>query len=170
MALLMVAATAFSAIATWRTYQVSELIFAVSDRPFIGVQQASFERTDSAQPAIAIEFRNFGPIPADDAVLTVIPLLDGKPIPPRESEMSARNQGVVSPGVPHFFYVFLIPEEYKKAISGAARLMLQLSVEYKGPALRRHYCYRENVAYDYRTATFRAAGGTSRCGNTNEVF
>jgi hypothetical protein len=169
MALLMVAATAFSAVATWRTYQVSELIFAVSDRPFIGVQQASFERTDTEQPAIVIEFRNFGPIPADDAILTVIPLFDGKPIPPRAGEMSARNQGVVSPGVPHFFYVFLIPEEYKKALSGAARLLLQLSVEYKGPALGRRYCYHENVAYDYRTGTFRAAGGSSHCGNT-DVF
>src|ERR1700676_3668879 len=114
MALLMVAATAFTAIATYRTYQVSELIFAISDRPFIGVQKVSFERTDTEQPAIVVDFRNFGPIPADDAIVTVTPALDGKPVPPHDGETSVSNQGVVSPGVPHFFYVFLLPEENKK--------------------------------------------------------
>src|ERR1700736_4953634 len=74
MALLMVAATAFTAIATYRTYQVSELIFAISDRPFIGVQKVSFERTDTEQPAIVIDFRNFGPIPADGAIFRVVRL------------------------------------------------------------------------------------------------
>ncbi len=49
MALLMVAATTFTALATWRTYKVSELIFAISDRPFLGVQQVTFERVDTAE-------------------------------------------------------------------------------------------------------------------------
>jgi hypothetical protein len=169
MALLMVAATAFTAIATWRTYEISELIFAMSDRPFIGVQKVSFERTDTEQPAIVVDFRNFGPIPADDAIITVTPLLDGKPIPPHDGEMSVSNQGVVSPGVPHFFYVFLIPDEYKKAVSGAARMMVRITVEYKGPELGRRYCYLEKLFYDFHTSTFRHAGGTTHCGNT-DVF
>jgi len=169
MALLMVAATAFTALATWRTYQVSQLIFAVSDRPFIGVQKVSFERTDTEQPAIVVDFRNFGPIPADDAIITVTPLLDGKPLAPHDGEMSVSNQGVVSPGVPHFFYVFLIPEEYKKAISGAERLMVRINVDYKSPSLERRYCYLEKLFYDFRTSTFRHAGGSTHCGNT-DVF
>jgi hypothetical protein len=167
MALLMVAATAFSAFATWRTEQVSELIFAISDRPFIGVEKVSFDRTDTEQPAIVVDFRNFGPIPADDAILKVMPLLDGKPIPPRDGEMTDSNQGVISPGVPHFFYAFLLPEEYKKAVSGVARLMVRVSVEYKGPELRRQYCYLEKLFYDFHTNTFRHAGGNTRCGNTD---
>ena len=167
MALLMVAATAFTALATWRTYQVSQLIFAISDRPFIGVQKVSFERTDTEQPALVVDFRNFGPIPADDAIITVTPLLDGKPIPSHDGEMTVSNQGVVSPGVPHFFYVFLVPEEYKKAVSGAARLMVRINVEYKSPSLERRYCYLEKLFYDYRTSSFRHAGGTTHCGNTD---
>ena len=169
MALMMVAATAFTAFATWRTEKVSELIFAISDRPFIGVQKVSFERTETEEPAIVVDFRNFGPIPADDAIVTVTPLLDGKPIPPRDGEMPDNNQGVVSPGVPHFFYVFLMPEEYKKAVSGAARLMVRINVEYKGPELQRRYCYIEKLFYDFHTGTFRHAGGTSHCGDT-DVF
>src|ERR1019366_2288278 len=167
MALLMVAATAFTALATWRTYQVSQLIFAISDRPFIGVQKVSFERTDTEQPALVVDFRNFGPIPADDAIITGTPLLDGKPIPSHDGEMTVSNQGVVSPGVPHFFYVFLVPEEYKKAVSGAARLMVRINVEYKSPSLERRYCYLEKLFYDYRTSSFRHAGGTTHCGNTD---
>lgn len=169
MALLMVAATAFAAFATWRTYRVSELIFAISDRPFIGVQQVTFERTDTAEPAIVVDFRNFGPIPADDAIVTVKALLDGKPITPRDGEMSTIDQGVVSPEVPHFFYVFLVQDEYKKAVSGAARLLVRVNIEYKGPALDRQFCYNKKVFYDYHIATFRPAGGSSTCGTT-DVF
>src|SRR3984957_11384812 len=84
MALMMVAATAFTALATWRTYKVSELIFAISDRPFLGVEKVTFERTDTAEPAIVVDFRNFGSIPADAAIVTGTALLDGTPIPPRD--------------------------------------------------------------------------------------
>ena len=169
MALMMVAATAFTALATWRTYKVSELIFAIQDRPFLGVQQVSFERTDTAEPVIVVDFRNFGPIPADAAIVTVTALLDGKPVPPRDGEMATIDQGVVSPQIPHFFYVFLAPEEYKRAASGAARLMVRISIEYKGPALDRRFCYLKKLFYDFHTTTFRPAGGSSTCGNT-DVF
>jgi hypothetical protein len=169
MALMMVAATAFTALATWRTYKVSELIFAIQDRPFLGVQQVTFERTDTAEPAIVVDFRNFGPIPADGAIIAVSALFDGKPLPPRADEGSASDQGTVSPGVPHFFYLFLLSDEYKKVVSGAAHLMVRVSMEYKGPALDRRFCYMKHLFYDSHTGTFRPAGGSSVCTNT-DVF
>src|SRR6266849_3870448 len=43
MALLMVAATAFSAFATWRTAQVTNLLFSIAERPYIGVQRTTFD-------------------------------------------------------------------------------------------------------------------------------
>ena len=61
MALMMVAATAFTALATWRTYKVSELIFAISDRPFLGVQRVTFERTDTAEPGNCRRFPKLRP-------------------------------------------------------------------------------------------------------------
>lgn len=167
MALMMVAATAFTAFATWRTYKVSELIFAIQDRPFIGVEKVTFERTDTPEPAIVVDFRNFGPIPADDAMVTVVALLDGKLIPPRNGEMSTMDQGVVSPQIPHFFYVFLQSDEYKKSIDGTAHLMVRVTVEYKGPALDRRFCYLKKMVYDFHSATFRPAGGSSTCRNTD---
>jgi hypothetical protein len=169
MALMMVAATAFTALATWRTYKVSELIFAIQDRPFLGVQRVTFERTDTAEPAIVVDFRNFGPIPADGAIIAVSALLGGKPLPPRDGEGTASDQGTVSPGVPHYFYFFLLSDQYKEAISGAAHLMVRVRMEYKGPALDRRFCYMKNLFYDSHTGTFRPAGGSSVCTNT-DVF
>jgi hypothetical protein len=169
MAIMMVAATAFTALATWRTYRVSELIFAIQDRPFLGVQKVTFERTDTEMPAIVVDFRNFGPIPADDALVNVVALLDRKRIPSRDGEMPDSNQGVVSPQIPHFFYVFLLPDEYKRAISGDGHLKLFISMEYKGPTETRTFCYNKKVFYDTHSASFRPAGGSSTCGNT-DVF
>ncbi len=169
MALMMVAATAFTALATWRTYKVSELIFAISDRPFLGVDKVTFERTDSPEPVIVVDFRNFGPIPADGAIIAAEALLDGKPIPPHDGEGTASDQGTVSPGVPHFFYLFLNSDEYKRIISGGVHLMVRVSIEYKGPALDRRFCYVKKLFYDSHTSTFRPAGGNANCTNT-DVF
>src|SRR5215471_11422147 len=47
LAVLMVIATGFSAFATWRTAQVTSLVFAIADRPFMGVAKLDFEATDS---------------------------------------------------------------------------------------------------------------------------
>lgn len=163
MALLMVAATAMTAFATWRTYRISDLILQVSERPFLGVQQVTFERTDTAAPLIVVDFRNFGPIPAETTSIAVTALLDGKQIPPRDGEMTDANQGVVAPGVPHFFYVFLQKDEYQRSVSGAAQLMVQVSMVYRGPALGRTFCLTKKVFYDYHVAGFRPDGGSSEC-------
>lgn len=78
MALLMVLATFFSAYATWRTSQVTSLIFAIANRPYLGVQQVTFEAVDTQRPTIVINFRNFGSIPALDAIVSVHAVVDGK--------------------------------------------------------------------------------------------
>src|SRR5579863_6046192 len=78
MAILMVLATFFSAYATWRTAKVTSTIFAVADRPFLGVQQVAFEGTDPAHPKIVVGFRNFGSIPALDAIVSAHAVVDGK--------------------------------------------------------------------------------------------
>src|SRR5579863_1064890 len=76
MALLMVLATFFSAYATWRTALVTSAIFAVADRPFLGVQQVTFEGTDTSHPQILVNFRNFGNIPALDAIVSAHAVID----------------------------------------------------------------------------------------------
>lgn len=167
MAILMVAATAFTAFATWRTAEVTSLVFAVSDRPFIGVEKVEFERADSGHPQIVVDFRNFGHIPAADALVSVHVLLDGKEVKPEEGEMDTVDHGVVSPGVPHFFYAFLDSDNYKSVVAGSSHLMVRVNIEYKGPELARRYCYAEKVVFDHRVASFRHVGGTDKCANTD---
>ena len=59
MAILMVLATFFSAYATWRTAKLTSTIFAVADRPFIGVQQVAFVGTDAQHPMICGQLQKF---------------------------------------------------------------------------------------------------------------
>jgi hypothetical protein len=93
MALLMVAATAFSAYAAWRTAQVTSHIFALEERPFIGIEGVTFEQGDTANPRAVVEYRNFGKIPASGAIITVIALADGKRVAETPNEMSSISAG-----------------------------------------------------------------------------
>ncbi|HVB78712.1 MAG TPA: hypothetical protein VNE82_02045 [Candidatus Binataceae bacterium] len=162
MALLMVAATAFSAYATWRTAQVTSHIFAMEERPFIGVERVTFEQGDTPNPRAVVEYRNFGKIPASGAILTVIALADGKRVAELPNEMSSISAGVLSPSVPHFFYRYFPVETYKSIVSGKTSLMLHVRAEYRGPG-GETFCYTERLVFDYRSAGFRPAGGTDRC-------
>ena len=117
----MVLATFFSAYATWRTALVTSTIFAVADRPFLGVQQISFQETDTQHPTIVVNFRNFGSIPALDAIVGAHAVIDGKVIKAPADIMSEMNAGILSPNVPHSFYVFIPPEKY----AGGGRRQIQ---------------------------------------------
>src|SRR5579863_6539841 len=112
MAVLMVLATFFSAYATWRTALVTNTIFAVADRPFLGVQQVSFETIDRQHPTIAVNFRNFGNIPALDAIVGAHALIDGKMVKASADNLSEINAGILSPNVPHTFYLFIPLDQY----------------------------------------------------------
>lgn len=162
MALLMVAATAFSAYAAWRTAQVTSHIFALEERPFIGIERVTFEQGDTANPRAVVEYRNFGKIPASGAIIAVVALADGKRVTDSPNEMSSISAGVLSPSVPHFFYRYFPVETYKSIVSGKSSLMLDVRAEYRGPG-GEAFCYSERVVFDYRSAGFRPAGGTDRC-------
>ena len=111
MAVLMVLATFFSAYATWRTARVTSAIFAVSDRPFLGVQSVGFEATDSEHPMIAVDFRNYGSIQALSAIVGARALIDGKPVKDPEYPMTETEAGILSPNVPHAFNLTLPREQ-----------------------------------------------------------
>lgn len=166
LALLMVAATAFSAYAAWRTAQVTSHIFAVEERPFIGIERVTFERGDTPNPRAVVEYRNFGKIPASGASIAVTALADGRRIAQSPNEMSSISAGMLSPGVRHFFYTHLPVDTYKSIVSGKVNLMIDVRAEYKGPG-GAAYCYTERVIFDYRSTDFRPAGGTDRCGQSN---
>jgi hypothetical protein len=162
MALLMVAATAFSAYAAWRTAQVTSHIFALEERPFVGIERATFEQGEPPNPRAVVQYRNFGKIPASGAIVTVIALVNGKRVADSPNEMSSVSEGVLSPGVLHFFYTYFPVDTYKSVVAGKASLMLDARAEYKG-AGGEPYCYTERMVFDYRSAGFRPVGGTDRC-------
>ena len=164
MAVLMVLATFFSAYATWRTALVTSTIFAVSDRPFLGVQQLAFQGTDTRNPAIVVSFKNFGSIPALDAIVGARALVDGKMVKTPADRMSETEPGILSPNVPHFLYVFIPPDKYQAVTSGESHLQIRVRMLYKGPALQTQLCYFERFVYDSRVSLFQAAGGTDKCG------
>jgi hypothetical protein len=164
MAVLMVLATFFSAYATWRTALVTSTIFAVSDRPFLGVQQLAFQGTDTQNPAIVVSFKNFGSIPALDAIVGARALVDGKMVKTPADRMSESEAGILSPNVPHSLYVFIPPDKYQAVTSGESHLQVRVKMLYKGPALQTQLCYFERFVYDSRVSLFQAAGGTDKCG------
>ena len=164
MAILMVLATFFSAYATWRTALVTSTIFAVADRPFIGVQQVAFSGTDPQHPVISVNFRNFGSIQALDTIISVHAVVDGKVVRLPAGTMSEMDAGIVSPNVPHDFYVFIPVEKYQAVAAGKSNLQVHVKVLYKGPAHQVQLCYFERFAYDLRVNVFMASGGTDKCG------
>jgi hypothetical protein len=168
MALLMVAATAFSGWAAWRTARVTALIYSTSERPFLGVERVSLESSDSDHPAIVVEFRNFGRVPAADAIVGVHALVNGKLVQPPDGEMGEIEAGIVSPTVPHFFYAVIPTDAYRKVVDGTANLMVRVRMEYKGPELGDRYCYFEKIVYDRYRKSFHLAGGSDKCGS--DVF
>ncbi len=168
MAILMVLATFFSAYATWRTAMLTSTIFAVADRPFLGVQKVTFEATDTQHPMILVNYRNFGSIPALDAIVAVYAVVDGKVVKPVPDAMSAKDAGILSPSVPHYFYISLPPEKYQAVAAGKSNLQVHVRMIYKGPAHEKQLCYFERFAYNFGVGIFQASGGDDRCGT--DVF
>jgi hypothetical protein len=168
MAILMVLATFFSAYATWRTALVTSSIFAVADRPFLGVQQVSFEGADTQHPVVVVSFRNFGSIHALDSIVGARALVDGKMVKDPANAMSEMDAGILSPNVPHTFYVFIPPAQYQAVAAGKSNLQVHVKMLYKGPSHQQQLCYFERFVYDSRVNVFQAAGGTDRCGT--DVF
>jgi hypothetical protein len=169
MAVLMVLATGFSAYATWRTAQVTRMVFAVSDRPFMGVQSVNFEQPASPIPRVAVVFKNFGRIPALDGFVSVHSVIDGKLVKSTDGDMTTMDTGVLLPGLEHYFYNDLTPDLYQAVVSGKSKMQVHVRILYKGPAQANQFCYFERIFYDQHSATFRAGGGSDRC-EGNPVF
>jgi hypothetical protein len=98
----------------------------------------------------------------------VVALVDGKRLADSPNEMSSVSAGVLSPGVPHFFYTYVPIDAYKSVLAGKMSLMLHVRAESKGPG-GEPFCYTERVVFDYRSAGFRPAGGTDHC-QQSDIF
>src|ERR1700691_228747 len=107
MTFMIVAATICSAFATWRTAQVTSLLFAVTERPYVGVEDASMDASDEQNARIAINFRNFGHVSAGDGVARIAVVVNGRPSFDSGAASATNNVGMISPTVRHSFFRFV---------------------------------------------------------------
>ncbi len=156
-AILMVAATAFSGFATWRTSIISEQIMKSSERPYIGVQSIELNNDAADDPEVAVDYRDFGHIPADGVRVRGELLIDGQRL-----AVVTKSVGIMSPQVPHVIFLHLSKERLEAAMHGQTTLGAQFLARYQNP-VGREFCYCELFKYSRHGGIFEAVGGTSRC-------
>jgi hypothetical protein len=159
MAVMMVLATGFSALATWRTATIADAIYRASERPYFGVEKVYFESSQPSDARVVVQFQNFGPVPADDVVVGEQLSLDGRPL---TNGSYSRDAGVISPGVPHEIRVRVTEGDHQAVIAGRAQLAVEVKARYRDSSLRTH-CYLERFVYYPDSDHFDASGGSARC-------
>ena len=164
-ALLLVLATSIQAFAAWRIYLVTNEMLQVSDRPYVGVQHVTLDVSDPQIPKVVVEYRNYGTVAAEDAVLERWVTVDGNPTagPVHDEKIQL---GVLSPEVPHFSYQLLPPADIRPILEGKSALVASVKFSYTD-ALSARFCYRMRFHYDRYLKAFQVAGGSARCEVTN---
>ena len=150
MTALMVLATVFSAIATWRTSSIAEWIYLASERPYLGVESVRLDDSRPGAPRVIVDYRNFGHLSSDETVIDSRVLVDGDPVAGGAERLQA---GILSPNVPHVVYRNLPPERYAAIVAGKAALEVDVRASYRGFD-RRRLCYYERFAYAADAARF----------------
>lgn len=167
MTVMMVVATAFSAFATWRTAHVTNLLFSVAERPYIGVQGVSIDSIDADFARVVVDCRNFGNVSAKGAVVRVRVTIDGKDPPNTTLVAETENIGIVSPTVPHRIFRYIPKNLFDQVIEGRSRMVVRVLSTYLGPD-DRPFCYNELLSYDRRSGDFIPNGGNDQC--SGQVF
>jgi hypothetical protein len=167
MTLMMVVATGFSAFATWRTAQVTNLLFSVAERPYMGVEQVTVDGTDGQFARVVVDCRNFGQVQATGGVAQIGVTVDGKPLPQTSRVSEIQNIGIVSPTVPHRIFHFVPIDLFNQVRAARARMIVNVNFTYRGPD-QRPFCYSKLFSYDSRSADFIPTGGTDKC--SGEVY
>jgi hypothetical protein len=159
MAVLMVAATAFSGYATWRTAGIAQALYRASERPYIGVQRVWMDHSATHGVRVAVEYRNYGHVPAENTDVVERVFVDGHPVPSAQRELAA---GIISPSVPHFLRVHLDDATGAAVASGKSSLIAIVTASYNSAAGHK-LCYLERFKYSPDLDSFDADGGSPRC-------
>jgi ATP-dependent Clp protease adapter protein ClpS len=167
MTVMMVVATVFSAFATWRTAHVTNLLFAVAERPYIGVQQVALDRVEADAGRVMVDCRNYGNVPANGAVVRVGVAIDGKPLPESNLAEQTENIGILSPTVPHHIFRYVPQAMFEATRAGRSRMIVRILINYSGPD-QRLFCYSKLLTYDPRSGDFLPNGANDQC--NGQVF
>jgi len=159
MTALMVGATIFTGIATWRTASIADWIYLASERPYLGVESVRLDSSKPNEPRLVIEYRNFGHLSSDNTVIDTRLIIDSAVITAESRRLEA---GILSPDVPHLIYRHLPPAKYGAIVDGSATLEVDVEATYRGVD-RRQLCYFERFRYMADATRFEVQGGTSHC-------
>jgi hypothetical protein len=163
MAIMMVLATAFSAIATWRTASITNLLVSIAERPYVGVQRVAFDTVESdGSGRLLIDCRNFGHVSGSDGVVRIRLVVDGKTISSMAVPGTTVNVGMFAPSVPQVFFRFVPASTYQAVRDGTSLMIAHIAINYRGPD-EREFCYSQLMTYDHRADAFSATGGSDRC-------
>jgi len=162
MTAMMVIATIFSAYATWRTARVTNLLFTIAERPYIGAARVAIDSIDAEFARLVIDCRNFGQVSATGGVGRVSVFIDGKLLPKAIGGVAIENIGIVSPTVPHLLFRFIPISLFNPVHDGHSKMVVRIAFDYRGPD-QRQFCYRELMTYDRRLASFVPSGGDDHC-------
>jgi hypothetical protein len=162
MTAMMVIATAFSAFATWRTAQVTNLLFAIAERPYIGVEQVAVDSIDADFARVVVDCRNFGNVSANGGVAQVGVTIDDRKLPEITPTAGSENIGIVSPTVPHRIFRYVPKGLFDAVRAGRSHMIVRVVFNYRGPD-QRQFCYSELMSYDRRSAGFVSTGGSNQC-------
>jgi hypothetical protein len=164
MALLMVAATAFTALATWRTASIARSLYLSAERPYIGVKKVSIDHTHSQRTLVLVQYQNFGAVPAEDTLIGERLMIDGRPLAGQSPPVAA---GIISPQVPHQLQVRLDDSDYETVAAGKSQLVVEVRARYHGPP-GKPLCYFEKFRYIPEIDGFEVSGGSPRCEDQGE--
>lgn len=160
--LLMILATAFSAYATWRTAELANQLLLITARPYLGNAGVHFDRTDTDEPRVVADLRNFGSVQAADTTINGELLFNGQQVSGKKGPRPTIFAGVFSPNVPHLTYFHMPVATYREAVEGKGKLQLRLQMRYAGPGGDRH-CYTKSFTYDSDDGEFYSDQGTLTC-------
>jgi hypothetical protein len=164
---LMAVATGLSAWATWRYEEITRRIFAISDRPYVGVQGINLRLDDPKMPCAVLDYRNYGDLPAEHSMIQAWASVDGKVVSfdPLRRGLGPKvklDLGTLSPHTPHLFGAYFPPQYTEPILKGDANLELTIIVAYKDAA-EVPYCYRMNFRYFAPLKSFDPDGGSNHC-------
>jgi hypothetical protein len=129
MTAMMVIATIFSAYATWRTARVTNLLFTVAERPYIGVERVAIDSVDAEFARLVIDCRNFGQISGTGGVARVSVFIDGKSLPKAIGGTAIENVGIVSPTVPHPVFRFIPISLFNPVRDGHSKMIVRIAFD-----------------------------------------
>ncbi len=165
--MLMVVATIASAYATWQSANITANIYRRSERPYLGVESLRLNAAGTGDPYVALVYRDFGHVPASDAVLTAWASADGRLVSYDPSDRAkgriSLHLGVLSPQVPQLFDVYFPSNLDGLLRNGKVRFIVSVLLTSRDVA-GEYYCYRMDFRYYSPADTFDPAGGSDRCG------